>query len=273
MKKKIGPLPIWAWAAVGAAIGLFLYYRSKSSSSSSASTNLNQVDPSNPLGLTYAQENADITAGIDPNTGQTYAAEQSSADQGAAGGGGSGDSGSTDDSAAIGQLDTDINSGFATLSTQLAGGEGLSDSTTPGETFLGEVQDVQGVVSALGLNLGVSAPATAAAASNGASGGGSGTITTHPGGAFYNFYEAVMGKAPPTTVNTSSLVYAAWKAGKTVSATKTLVKGTGSGSAGSAGGKTTVKTSVANKASAAQQKTEKQVVATSAKQVSGKKTK
>lgn len=246
MKKKLGPLPVWAWAAIGAGIVIFIYYRSKSSSSSSSSGQ-NAVDPNNPLGLTYAQENADISQGIDPNTGQTYASEQAAADQSqTSGGGGSTGGGGTDNTAALGQLDTDLNNGFATLSTQLAGGQGLTDQTSPGQAFLGEVQDVTGAFGALGINLGVTTPATNATGSTPATAGsGGGSITTHQGGPFYNFYVAVTGHAPPTTVSTSNLIYAAWKAGKTVAQAKTI-SGSGSGAAGSSG-RGTVRTSVANR--------------------------
>lgn len=99
LKKKVGPLPLWAWiVVVGGGIGAYLIIRhnSSSSSSSSATTAESQVDPNNPLGLTYAQENADIAAGIDPNTGQTYASEQGGLPDTSGGGGGSGDTGGGD---------------------------------------------------------------------------------------------------------------------------------------------------------------------------------
>lgn len=237
MKKKLGPLPVWAWAAIGAGVLVFMYWRSRQSSSSSST---DQVDPSNPLGLTYGQETADIAQGIDPNTGQTYAAEQS---VGAAGGGGVSSGTSSDD---LSTIDSDLGIISSQLAT-LQGGTGLTDSTTPGGTFLGEVQDVTGTFGALGINLGVT-PATASSTSAG--GGGAGTITTHPGGAFYNFYTSVMGKPPPQTLSTSNLIYSAWKAGKTITQTKSLVKPTGSGAAGSAGGSTTARTTVTQVAKA-----------------------
>jgi len=249
MKKKLGPLPVWAWAAIAAGVIAFIIYRerSASSSSSSASSNLNQVDPSNPLGLTYAQENADIAAGIDPNTGQTYASEQAAADadqsdDGSSGGGGDSSGDDSDDTAELQQIDSDLNSGFTTLSTQISNGQGLTDDTSPGQSFLGEVQDVTGTFGALGISLGVSTPATAGSAS---SSSGAGTITTHEGGAFYNWYKSVTGKAPPATVPVTNLLYVAWKAGKTVAQGKDIY-GTGSGAAGSSGGSKNVSTTVKN---------------------------
>src|ERR1700733_3604728 len=124
LKKKIGPLPVWAYAAIAAGLLVFFYWRSKSSSASSGTNSENQVDPNNPLGLTYAQESADMEAGIDPNTGQTFASEQASADtaQNASGGGGDGDSGGgtpPDDSAELSQIDSDLNTGFTTLGTEI----------------------------------------------------------------------------------------------------------------------------------------------------------
>jgi len=87
LKKKIGPLPMWAWVLiVGGGIGVLWYMSSKSSSSSSSSaTGTNAVDPNNPLGLTYAQEQQDAAEGIDPNTGVPYNEEQQSEIPGSAG--------------------------------------------------------------------------------------------------------------------------------------------------------------------------------------------
>ena len=135
LKKKIGPLPLWAWILiVGTAGGLLWYEHGKSSSSSSStSTNQNAVDPNSPLGLTYAQESADEAQGIDPTTGQTYASEQALAD----GGGGE---------AGLGDGD-------------YGGGTGLTDSSgtttvAPGETLTDEANDLlsaQQALQALGL--------------------------------------------------------------------------------------------------------------------------
>jgi hypothetical protein len=81
LKKKIGPLPLWAWVLIlGTAGGLLWYEHDKSSSASSASS---QVDPA--TGLTYAQEQQESEEGIDPLTGEDYSQEQygSSTDPGA----------------------------------------------------------------------------------------------------------------------------------------------------------------------------------------------
>lgn len=93
MKKKLGPLPVWAWAAIigGAVIiYIFMHRSSSSSTSSTAANSANSVDPNNPLGLTYAQEQQDIQEGIDPNTGVSYASENAagSSSMGSGGGGG-----------------------------------------------------------------------------------------------------------------------------------------------------------------------------------------
>jgi hypothetical protein len=95
LKKKVGPLPLYLWIViVGGAIGMILLVRAKKSGStgSAAATSGSTVDPNNPLGLTYAQEQADIAQGIDPNTGESYASEQASTDGSAAGTSSTGDS-------------------------------------------------------------------------------------------------------------------------------------------------------------------------------------
>lgn len=51
----------------------------------------------------------------------------------------------------------------------------------------------------------------------------SGTVTTHPGGAFYTYYKAVTGKNPPATVSTSSALYQAWQQGTPKSFASLLV--------------------------------------------------
>jgi len=54
MKKKYGPLPLWAWGAIGI-VTIYLYYRhSSSSSSSSGTTSTDAVDPV--TGIPYSQE-------------------------------------------------------------------------------------------------------------------------------------------------------------------------------------------------------------------------
>lgn len=170
MKKKIGPLPLWAWiAVVGGAVGIFLLYKSNSSGSSSSTANANTVDPSSPTGLTYGQEAQDSALGTDPATGETYAQEQaaSSADDSSGGGtAGSTDTGTTtDDSAELGQIDSDIQ----VLNSNLLAGQGLQDADpNAGQTFGGEISDVVGGITALkaaGL-IGAAAPATATKSSS-----------------------------------------------------------------------------------------------------------
>jgi hypothetical protein len=41
----------------------------------------------------------------------------------------------------------------------------------------------------------------------------SATVTTHRGGAFYNYYTRVTGHAPPATVQASNWIYSAWRQG------------------------------------------------------------
>jgi hypothetical protein len=145
MKKKIGGLPVYAWAAIAAGVLLFMYMRSRSSSggSSSASTQLNTVDPSNPLGLTYAQENADLAAGIDPNTGTTFAAESAAkaAESAGAGGGGTGSLGGSAGSGTDPAVLTAL-TGISNQLSTLQGGNGVIEQPTPVQTFSSELQDL-----------------------------------------------------------------------------------------------------------------------------------
>lgn len=148
MNKKLGPLPLWGWLVVVVGVAGVIYLRSRSSSSNSANT----VDPNSPMGLTYGQEAADQSQGIDPLTGETYAQEQAAQAAAApASSGGGGDSGSaaapapvdlspvTDAlgtiSGQIGQVDSDV------LSTSA---QGPPDQGTPSpvQTFAGEIGDV-----------------------------------------------------------------------------------------------------------------------------------
>lgn len=125
---------MWAWIViVGGTIGILLYERSKSSSG--GTTDPNQVDPA--TGLTYAQEGAEEQAGIDPLSGQTFASEAAGSSGGSSGS--SGDTLSTDPTLA--DIDAQLVGIGAQLST-LQGGTGLTDGASPGQTFLGEVQDV-----------------------------------------------------------------------------------------------------------------------------------
>lgn len=134
LKKKVGPLPVWAWLAIaGATVGLFLLYRSRAASSSTPSADT--VDPTNPLGLTYGQEASDQAAGIDPLSGATYASEQPAAVVPDTSGGGSSGAGS-------GGIDPGTGDPYGAEILAAINGIGLTDNTSPGQTFLGEVQDV-----------------------------------------------------------------------------------------------------------------------------------
>jgi hypothetical protein len=143
VKKKIGPLPMWAWIVIiGGTIGIVLYERSKSSST--GTTDPNQVDPA--TGLTYSQEGAEEQAGIDPLSGQTFASEAAGSSGGGSGTDGSGDTLSTDPTLA--DIDSQLVGIGAQLST-MQGGTGLTDTPTPIATFQGEVQDVASGLTAL----------------------------------------------------------------------------------------------------------------------------
>lgn len=168
LKHKIGPLAAWQWLAILAAavIAYELYRRSSSSSTSSAASQSNQVDPNSPMGLTYAQEQADIAQGIDPNTGVSYADEQAAQDAaqnaalGASGGGGSGSGGASSgdtgttttlDSASQAELtglDSDVQILTSDLQTAQANqgdytGAGLTDQSQAAyPTFAQELGDV-----------------------------------------------------------------------------------------------------------------------------------
>lgn len=163
MKKKYGPLPLWAWVViVGGAIGAYLLYKQNSSSSSTSGST---VDPNNPLGLTYSQEQADQAAGIDPNTGQTFASESTLGATGAL----PGDAGSSGSAAGTGTTTTDATTQteLADISAQL---QGLTDAQSPAQTFSGEIGDVTSGITALqALQAALTPPAAAAAGAAGAS--------------------------------------------------------------------------------------------------------
>jgi hypothetical protein len=202
LKKKIGPLPLWSWLviATGIALAAVLYkkHEAASSSSSSSTTNPNAVDPSNPLGLTYAEEQQDIAEGIDPNTGVSYASEQAANSQSA----GTGDTGTSD--------------------------TGTTADTTPGATLAGEIGDVGTALQALeGLQAEPALQTVVTKAAPGAK-----TITTHKGGPFYEWYVKATGKAPPKTLSSKNYLYQAWQQHVLPGQIKAMF--TGSGNAGHA---------------------------------------
>lgn len=147
LKKKIGPLPLWAWIViVGGTIAVVVFTR-KSSSSTSPSGNT--VDPNNPLGLTYSQEQSDLQQGIDPNTGESYASEQSAADAaqgagGVSGGAGAPATGSGDDTDSLNAIDGDLQ----TLQTEISSLP-VNDGQTPEQTFASEIGDLGDGITAI----------------------------------------------------------------------------------------------------------------------------
>lgn len=147
LKKKAGPLPVWAWVAIAGAV-IFIYMMRKSSSS--ATQNGSTVDPNSPLGLTYAQEQADMASGIDPNTGQSYASEQSAAGSLMSSGGGGvygGSGGSSSDpiTAELTAIDGDLQG----LQQTLYANGGVTDTQTPEQTFAGQLQQTLAGITAL----------------------------------------------------------------------------------------------------------------------------
>ncbi len=79
LKKKVGPLPVWAWGIIFGVAAYYVYVRRSSGSSSAGSQ---------PLSPAVLDPNA-----IDPNTGLTYGAEEGAAlnaNAGLAGGAGTG---------------------------------------------------------------------------------------------------------------------------------------------------------------------------------------
>lgn len=164
MKKKVGPLPMWAWIViVGGTIGAYMLYRSnKSSSTTAAGANPNTVDPSSPVGATYAEEAKDQALGIDPLTNQTYAQEQAASaagDAGTSGGGGSSGSGSTGATESTDATSAEL----GIIESELAAlqGGGVTDGATPSGSFAGEVGDVASGVSSLAALAALFAPVPA----------------------------------------------------------------------------------------------------------------
>lgn len=124
LQKKIGPLPLWAWIViVGGTIGIVLYRRNKTTATTTTDPN---IDPA--TGLTWAQEAQQAQQGGGTTTGDTS-------------GGGTG-GGGTDPALAdaLGQIATEIG---------LQGTGGVTDTSTPVQTFGGEITDVGAGISAL----------------------------------------------------------------------------------------------------------------------------
>lgn len=101
MKKKYGPLPLWAWGAVGV-VAVYLWYRysqSSSSATTAATTSSDGIDPA--TGISYADEEAAY---------QNEAASALSPGSGGSSDGGGGDGTTTPD---LGQELSDV-TGFIT---------------------------------------------------------------------------------------------------------------------------------------------------------------
>lgn len=142
LKKKLGPLPVWAWAGLGVGTLGIAYYLHERNASSSATTSTSTVDPNT----------------IDPSTGipwsQEYEALQNS--DGADTGGGTGSSGGIDTTGlATGTTTTDqlaqdlqaIQDEISSESAAAGVGTGAGATTIP---FGQEITDVTGAISALG---------------------------------------------------------------------------------------------------------------------------
>lgn len=125
MKKKYGPLPLWAWVVViGGTIGVYLLYKNGSSSSS---TTANTTDAE----LAAEQAAEEAATGTTGTTGDT------------------GSSGTTDSTDSA-----DLSAALDGISTQLATMQatGLQDTATetPVGTFADEINDVTAGATALG---------------------------------------------------------------------------------------------------------------------------
>lgn len=70
LKKKVGPLPVWAWGLIFGVVGYYVYVRSRSTATTGISPTDAVLDPN----------------AIDPNTGLTYGQEEGAALNATAGG-------------------------------------------------------------------------------------------------------------------------------------------------------------------------------------------
>ncbi len=199
MKKKIGPLPLWAWGLV-AGVGLYVlyrYYEASSSSAGNATTTTGILDPN----------------AVDPNTGLTYGEEEEAAENANAAAQSSGGYTSPSDT-------TTGTTGLATGET----GDEVGDLTN----FLTELSNAGFTYNPSGSGsptaptpvAGGSTPSSTPAAntapvSNNATGIPTGDIETHVGGAFYNWYEAIYHAAPAQFVPATNPVYVDWQKGVT----------------------------------------------------------
>lgn len=197
-KKIIGPLKLWHIIALGAAVGLYYWYKNRSASSAGASTGQTGglIDPA--TGVPYSLE------ATDPTTGLPYSSEIGAGYAGSLGGSSTtGPTGSPID--ALGQELSDLQGINSELQQFGFGGiQPTTDANPATATDPGLVSTATGAAPA------PSPTATVA------------KITTHPSGAFYKYYTKVTGHAPPTTLNTTNLIYQMWKSGVKATAAKAI---------------------------------------------------
>lgn len=201
LKKKIGPLPVWAWGVILGVAGYFLYERYASSSSSSSSPGTTGIlDPN----------------AVDPNTGLTYGQEEASAlnDQAALSGSG-GASVPSDSGAQSTVAPTDEFGDFLNFI-----GEWNQFAQALGWTAPGTVSSNTTAAAAASPAVQTTSPPTSSASAHTST-----TIDTHPGGPFYVWYTRVFGTPPPAHVPSNGAAYTLWKQGISVASAKTLVAG------------------------------------------------
>jgi hypothetical protein len=164
LKKKLGPLPVWAWAGVGiGAIGIVYYLHEQSSSSSTTAS----------------------TTAANDQAAQLAAEQAASGGTGDYGGGGDGGVASPTtppapaDTSTVSDIDTQlqgINSELAGLSAQGVTDQTAGQSSVP---FSQEISDVTGAISSLksaGL-ISTSAPNSSSSAAKAKSVAGNSIIT------------------------------------------------------------------------------------------------
>jgi len=121
--------------------------------------------------------------------------------------------------------------------TQALGAESAQE-TSDVSTIEGQISNLTGTVSSLastvaGFASNVAAAPAASSSSSGVAAAASGssptsrvgTITTHPGGAFYVYWQKVFGTPPPTTVAVNNPIYVAWQKGVPTKTAKASVAG------------------------------------------------
>ena len=119
------------------------------------------------------------------------------------------------------QLLSQEQSDVASLASQeQADVQGLSSNVTglssAVSTLTDQVSGVLGQVQSLAQQVAVGPGVTgnvAAVATGSTPVSRSGTITTHAGGPFFNWFKSIYGKAPPSVVSTTNPVYVAWTLG------------------------------------------------------------